>query len=1853
MARGMSTNLFVTYYINNVTGLEYKGLNECHDTSWFDNTTNTTRVGTCDVDWDECVRLCLEPDQPEIAGGEHCMAIEISEYKCENHFEVPLSISENIDGHIGCFMRVMPPPSAPPSPPLPLPPTPPPPSPPPPAVQQSVAAGGTGLQDALDYALNDASGLPVEIVLAPGVHTLSRTIQMGPGTVASKLTISAQGGRPGGGEVVIQLNDTSARFPVSPPPPMAPPPPPQPMSPDEQGDAGSGDELGSGSGDELGSGSGEELASGDGSGDASPGGRRLQIDSCAAEPGCPPDNEKGPCPAGCEPDTVPESSPPPLPGSPPASPPPPSPPTAPPPWLDAFPERQPWLELNVGAPPVYLSGLTIVSPTVIVEGEHPEGFVLVMTACKLTNASGAGGTTRALQVFGGVAYVFKSYLVDNPGGAVHVAGSGLVSLATTIVSGNAAEMGAAALVQLGGELQAIDTEMFENTATKSGGALAITIGGVAVLSNRTLMRNNVAPVGASISLADGATLSYTLPSPLGRWLFIASGDTYSQVPGSAVDQDFPFACSPGVLGSSYALASQSGPACHEVCPAGSFCGSASVESIECAAGTFCPTGSPSETACPAGTYGAQPGLVAESDCTPCTVGHACPKGSAAPEPCSPGSVAPDMSMAACNACEAGSYQDEEGASACKECPEASFCIEGAFTPALCFAGTWSGELGLVSSDECMDCPLGSWCGRGSDSPQPCPDGTFGTQERLSAAEFCTACEAPTTSTGTGLSCDLCAGEYYAVVASDANASASAPVTCVICPDGAYCSELNTTLATVDVRSSYWRLSAASDTVYTCAQPSSCVGGKSAGERGEGYCAPGHQGALCEVCTTKQGEEYYSKKDGRCIDCPSTGTFVGATIGAVLGAAMLVAFANWFVRLDRPEIEQLRRLVWRAIVAMKRAGTMPRLKLLVDFYQCFSALTPIYAVTFPRSAEKYIEWTEVFVFDIDQIIPSSCMLGGYFRRLIFRGVLPLIGCFIVFVLACTYQAVQGAVKKKLKHAKIIIDELSRSASGDADRPKSPAKRKPPTLQQIKQSSNADMLSSTGSALVAFHQKPVWLRGLLMSIPAQLFILFCMTPGVSAAIFASWSCVEYEEDSAAGTRVSYLRTDVRVRCTGDGYTSDEHEDIKALAAVLLVLWPVGIPLLFLALLRAVRKVIAAHTMSPLSLATNFLHSEYQVHAFWFEPVTLLRRLIITGFVVVLTNDDSTFLRIVIALILMISYIVALLVLQPFRRDDLTYLAVFLQFVLIISFFGGMVVKLFNDTVVASSVDVAYETLGVRDEETIVVLMAVLLALATALFAVLVTYRVWQATDMPILKVMGRTPRVVLRPGKSYHLFLSHVWASGQDQAATLKRQLCLLLPGANIFLDVDDLQSIEALEKYVDDSQCILIFLSKGYFFSANCIRELKQSWRRKKELCPVHEVTASHGGEPLERLAEQCPEQYRDWLFEEHSRRIVPWHRIKDFQLVTLKLIAASMLHAMPDATRDHLALDRNSTMDSDPKEARSSSSKEPLTIDDISIPGEISKAEFRFAGVPWVYCLPRTEQSTGVLNEVIARCGLKELDLPSVASKGKTSTASLRRGSQTRSTGAEDAEGGHLEEGKGSRMSARKMSTFRIPMRKFSSVISLASGPLGAPAAAADPGPSQRDHDHVTVTVPVAGSIAAPEGSDDSTSGAASVPPSGRLSTTSGVDTALTLARAASTLKNQSPQHRRGSILTSQFAQKRSSSISNSSKGNKQGGFGFMRCDSLDDATHCMLYLNASTFLHDGIMEDLEEALERNITMVLVHENDLARGGVPEFGTFFQQAPRELIENGLFKSLAIALHRDPYRRVSLSLAAKAFGGVRE
>lgn len=69
---------------------------------------------------------------------------------------------------------------------------------------------------------------------------------------------------------------------------------------------------------------------------------------------------------------------------------------------------------------------------------------------------------------------------------------------------------------------------------------------------------------------------------------------------------------------------------------------------------------------------------------------------------------------------------------------------------------------------------------------------------------------------------------------------------------------------------------------------------------------------------------------------------------------------------------------------------------------------------------------------------------------------------------------------------------------------------------------------------------------------------------------------------------------------------------------------------------------------------------------------------------------------------------------------------------------------------------------------------------------------------------------------------------------------IVPGSkshrlSVFLDIEDLESIDDLEQYIDASAAILIFLSRGYFLSKNCLRELRSAIDSAKPLVLVHEV----------------------------------------------------------------------------------------------------------------------------------------------------------------------------------------------------------------------------------------------------------------------------------------------------------------------------------------------------------------------------------------------------------------------------------
>jgi len=190
--------------------------------------------------------------------------------------------------------------------------------------------------------------------------------------------------------------------------------------------------------------------------------------------------------------------------------------------------------------------------------------------------------------------------------------------------------------------------------------------------------------------------------------------------------------------------------------------------------------------------------------------------------------------------------------------------------------------------------------------------------------------------------------------------------------------------------------------------------------------------------------------------------------------------------------------------------------------------------------------------------------------------------------------------------------------------------------------------------------------------------------------------------------------------------------------------------------------------------------------------------------------------------------------------------------------------------------------------------------------------------------KVPELTLELGLAYHAFLSHVWSSGQDQCAVtkqypsgnptyrtshvpfrihrcavIKRQLRFLLPGIRVFLDVDDLTDISLLETYIEHSASIVVFLSKvhacrtahplhitgctmlivstlpmqGYFYSRNCLREVRATVEYGKPVVFVHEEDEARGGAPVEELALQCPADHRRYLFES-GFKIIPCSRMR-------------------------------------------------------------------------------------------------------------------------------------------------------------------------------------------------------------------------------------------------------------------------------------------------------------------------------------------------------------------------------------------
>ena len=149
----------------------------------------------------------------------------------------------------------------------------------------------------------------------------------------------------------------------------------------------------------------------------------------------------------------------------------------------------------------------------------------------------------------------------------------------------------------------------------------------------------------------------------------------------------------------------------------------------------------------------------------------------------------------------------------------------------------------------------------------------------------------------------------------------------------------------------------------------------------------------------------------------------------------------------------------------------------------------------------------------------------------------------------------------------------------------------------------------------------------------------------------------------------------------------------------------------------------------------------------------------------------LRMFFGLMATLGYLVLLLVVQPHKRKDVRFMAFGIQTAAVLIFCLALWITLFTllDEVESES-GLAARILGFESIDSLVatVITINLVFLSAVLF--LTVYQTVTSEIVQVLRVSGsrQLPDLDLKAKLKYHLFLSHIWSSGQGTPIALTLQ-----------------------------------------------------------------------------------------------------------------------------------------------------------------------------------------------------------------------------------------------------------------------------------------------------------------------------------------------------------------------------------------------------------------------------------------------------------------------------------------------------
>ena len=703
----------------------------------------------------------------------------------------------------------------------------------------------------------------------------------------------------------------------------------------------------------------------------------------------------------------------------------------------------------------------------------------------------------------------------------------------------------------------------------------------------------------------------------------------------------------------------------------------------------------------------------------------------------------------------------------------------------------------------------------------------------------------------------------------------------------------------------------------CPQRDSCLGGNSSG------CAEGHEGPLCGRCA-----EGYYRSSGRCAQCdkdaaPSIALYCGGVV-----AALLFAFAFLFVQGSRSHratatAEQRRRssmversssmveptqsvaqrgtggtrgtrgtrgvrrnsllaegtAVVRRVSVQVNAGLSKSLgskrrplqtlcaqlrhrskslgtigKILLAYFQVLNAFSQMPGIVWPPIFVSFLEKMRILSLDVFSASPLGCLLHtevSFMEELLATLLLPIVGAALVLLLAllaacCTLPADERGVLKV------------------AARPE--------------------------------------------TTTLQLWLLLLLYPSLARKALAPFDCVTVGD-------MRLLRADSRVECDSGEYW----QGLAALGTIGTIVYSLGFPLLCYGMTRAAtsptgdgdaetaakprptgqvpiggssskggsrrtRGSRPTHGDKRLGRAWLLLKS-YRPEFWWWESLEVLRKYFLTS--VVLVVAQLTLLQVYLGALACVVSLVLVARHQPYADPLCGHVQMLVLAQLAFTYMSGM---LFFDDGSGRDLDDGGERER-RDADWGRILVAVNLTVFAALAAGL-----GHAVQGAIGDVKGairsrRTGQLMELPPQrldvAWHLFVSHVWRTGQDQARVIKERLKRLVPGISVFLDVDDLDDVSMLEEYVAASHLILVFVSAGYLESKNCLRELSCAAQTCKPIVAVRETEREHGGMSDDEVRVACADA--SLLAALFAAPPIEWHRVSQFQDVSLLQVARRLV----------------------------------------------------------------------------------------------------------------------------------------------------------------------------------------------------------------------------------------------------------------------------------------------------------------------------------------------------------------------------